>query len=87
MVPGRWHEAVNLGLLGQRALLLMDGRHTVSQVRQSLLEAVRRGELGLTDSEGREVHDPAEQEGLMDAFLEDLLRVFRRHGFLMTQQG
>jgi methyltransferase-like protein/tRNA1(Val) A37 N6-methylase TrmN6 len=87
MVPGRWHEAVNLGLLGQRALLLMDGRHSVEQVKQGLLEAVRQDELGLTDSEGREVHDPAEQGELLDAFLQDLMGTFRRHGFLMTQQG
>ena len=87
MVPGRWHETVNLGLLGQKALSMMDGRHSVAQVKQGLLEAVRRDELGLTDGEGREVHDPAEQGELIDAFLEDLLGIVRRHGFLMTQQG
>jgi hypothetical protein len=84
-VPGRWHESVNLGLLGQKALLLMDGRHSVAQVKQGLFDAIKRENLRLTDSHGREVHDASEQRKRIDDFVEDQLRRFRRHGLLLTQ--
>ena len=84
-MPGRWHESVNLGLLGQKALLLMDGRHSVAQVKQGLFDAIKRENLRLTDSHGREVHVASEQRKRIDDFVEDQLRRFRRHGLLLTQ--
>ena len=86
MVAGRWHETVNLGILGQKALSMMDGRHTTAQVKEALLDMLRRDNLVLSGAEGGEAHTPEEQGQVIDAFLQEFLELCRYHGLLMPQQ-
>lgn len=85
MVAGRWHETVNLGLLGQRALLMMDGRHAIPQIKEALLDIVRRDNLVLSSAEGREARTSEEQGEIIDVFLREFLELCRHNGLLLAQ--
>ena len=85
MIPGRWHKAVDVGYLGQQTLLLMDGRRSREQIKQELLEKVRREGLVLSDAQGREARTSQEQSSILDVFLDEMLAACRSNGLLAGQ--
>jgi methyltransferase-like protein/SAM-dependent methyltransferase len=72
-VPSVRHETNNLEPMDRQLLNLMDGKRSRAQLRDLLLEAVRKGELNV-NREGKRIEDEHQARAVLNDLLEQKLK-------------